>query len=224
MTTVKIEGLPYPCRTVSARRRLDLKREIETLHTDGKLADIVYRKYGWTRHGSSAWSDVWNASVSARKTRHMLNGSKKMKLFPKRKRSSCGRVLPKIPCRDRYVINWIEWGWFASLGWRNALKCSPVSWPSSFNCPVPDFVLSLFKSKKRALGYICLAPSWISQTRMEWTIERLEEMKSKNKKWKIKNEKWKTGVTHFVRFVDACGRKNRVYLPYFKEIFNFVSR
>jgi epoxyqueuosine reductase len=45
MTTVKIEGLPYPCRTVSARRRLDLKREIETLHNDGKLADIVYRKY-----------------------------------------------------------------------------------------------------------------------------------------------------------------------------------
>ncbi len=45
MTTVKIEDLPYPCRIVSARRREDLKKEIETLHADGKLADIVYRKY-----------------------------------------------------------------------------------------------------------------------------------------------------------------------------------
>jgi epoxyqueuosine reductase len=62
MTTVKIEDLPYPCRIVSARRREDMKQEIDTLHADGKLADIVYRSYsrifdcpmpeGYTESGS----------------------------------------------------------------------------------------------------------------------------------------------------------------------------
>ncbi len=45
MTTTNIEGLPYPNRIVSARRRDDLKKEIDTLHADGKLADLVYRSY-----------------------------------------------------------------------------------------------------------------------------------------------------------------------------------
>lgn len=43
---MNIEGIPYPHRIVSARRREDMKREIETLYADGKLADIVYRSYG----------------------------------------------------------------------------------------------------------------------------------------------------------------------------------
>jgi len=45
MMTANIDDLPYPHRTVSARRREDLKKEIDTLHADGKLADIVYRSY-----------------------------------------------------------------------------------------------------------------------------------------------------------------------------------
>lgn len=46
MTAPNIEGLPYPFRIVSAQRRDDLKREIDSLHTNGQLADIVYRSYG----------------------------------------------------------------------------------------------------------------------------------------------------------------------------------
>jgi epoxyqueuosine reductase len=45
MTTLSIDGIPYPHRILSARRREDMRKEIETLHTDGKLADIVYRSY-----------------------------------------------------------------------------------------------------------------------------------------------------------------------------------
>ncbi|MGE5342126.1 MAG: hypothetical protein ACM3SY_11685 [Candidatus Omnitrophota bacterium] len=43
--TVNLEGLPYPYRIVSARRRGDIKNEIEMLHDSGKLADMVYRSY-----------------------------------------------------------------------------------------------------------------------------------------------------------------------------------
>ncbi|HLP59613.1 MAG TPA: 4Fe-4S double cluster binding domain-containing protein [Candidatus Deferrimicrobium sp.] len=43
--TVNIEDLPYPHRIVSARRREDLKKEIDSLHADGKLADLIYRSY-----------------------------------------------------------------------------------------------------------------------------------------------------------------------------------
>lgn len=62
MTNVNIDDLPYPHRIVSARRREDMKKEIDTLHADGKLADIVYRSYtrifdcpmpeGYTESGS----------------------------------------------------------------------------------------------------------------------------------------------------------------------------
>lgn len=62
MTTVNFDDLPYPHRIVSAQRREDMKKEIDTLHADGKLADIVYRSYirifdcpmpeGYTESGS----------------------------------------------------------------------------------------------------------------------------------------------------------------------------
>lgn len=60
--TVNIDDLPYPHRTVSAHHREDMKKEIDALHADGKLADIVYRSYsrifdcpmpkGYTESGS----------------------------------------------------------------------------------------------------------------------------------------------------------------------------
>lgn len=46
MTITQIEGFPYPHRIVSAKRRNDLKNEIDSLHSGGKIADIVFRNYG----------------------------------------------------------------------------------------------------------------------------------------------------------------------------------
>ncbi|MCU0286608.1 MAG: hypothetical protein MUF15_09430 [Acidobacteria bacterium] len=45
MNITNIEDFQYPHRIVSAQRRDDLKKEIEKLHAEGKLADIVYRSY-----------------------------------------------------------------------------------------------------------------------------------------------------------------------------------
>jgi epoxyqueuosine reductase len=45
MTIENFEGLPYPHRILSAGRREEMRREIETLHHEGKLAGIVYRSY-----------------------------------------------------------------------------------------------------------------------------------------------------------------------------------
>lgn len=45
MSAPNFENFPYPYRIISARRREDLKNEIETLHSTGQLPDIVYRSY-----------------------------------------------------------------------------------------------------------------------------------------------------------------------------------
>ena len=45
MSISSINGFPYPHRIVSARRRKEIKKAIETLHAEGKLADIVYHSY-----------------------------------------------------------------------------------------------------------------------------------------------------------------------------------